>query len=891
MPQDWFDQATTPKQGTRGQVFTLSNPKQAAETTNTQANTSRTVVDTRKTTEELPYVAPKAAGDAARSKAEAGMAALGINPEALDKMRLRMQAADNLQRSINEIVSKYRTGPGATKGLMGLTDLLPLPSNTNFNAASNSARASVGQSLGFAASQLNTEKEGARNVGPYIPRASDYDSGIEATIARLQGIVDEARTAAGQYGEFAPKPNVTADYDPTHLRGGAQFSINTGPGGAGGGTGPGGTGGPGGAGPTDNYGVAKPAGTQLNFSGDAVPDVGDRMSPDQEAAIAKALRDGDRGQVLAFYKQFTGNDPSQNTIASVAAAIQALKTNHNAQVGVNYGDVDARAKEQADFKRYGGQMPQALKDRAGANPADVSARGLTNGFLAGIPDYVAGAAMAPFRGGLTDSINRERALTAADQQLHPTNSFISNVVGGAGGALAGESLLARGAMKFAPKLAPYAPLAADTLYGATAGYTGADPGQGGTGALFGALAGGGGGAVGRKATEAAGAAIKGVTDPAVQYLRDKGVRLSLGQNLGGWYKGVEDRMAGMPFIGDAINGIRDRGILDYNKAGFKEQAQKAGQTAADQIGGLGVENAIQNSSKAYSSALDNAYIPTDRQTITDMIPSLRLGVSNPRFGDDFRFLVNNEVSPLASNFRKGMTGKEFQNVDRALQGLESGYGKMPEPIAAPVAQAFGGLGDALDATVARNAPDVLPAYKDAKESYRMAKVLQDTVNRAKNGARSRSPEVFMPSQLADAAAANARKFGGTQGTTQQPFYQLARAGQEVMPSKIADSGTAGRLLLPMMLAGGGEGADQGLGALGVDSEGAGLTTGLLAAGLLMPNTKFGRYALDKLVAARPAAIRKLGESVMNNRVAGGLFGASVAPKLAGPAVSGLLAGQ
>ena len=52
--------------------------------------------------------------------------------------------------------------------------------------------------------------------------------------------------------------------------------------------------------------------------------------------------------------------------------------------------------------------------------------------------------------------------------------------------------------------------------------------------------------------------------------------------------------------------------------------------------------------------------------------------------------------------------------------------------------------------------------------------------------------VFTPAQLGMASRQNAKKFGGNYASPSRPFFDLQRAGQQVLPSKIPDSGTAGR---------------------------------------------------------------------------------------------------
>ena len=155
-------------------------------------------------------------------------------------------------------------------------------------------------------------------------------------------------------------------------------------------------------------------------------------------------------------------------------------------------------------------------------------------------------------------------------------------------------------------------------------------------------------------------------------------------------------------------------------------------------------------------------------------------------------------------------------------------------------------------------------------------VLQDAVNRGRSGTRVGDPGLFAPSQLNDAAAANARRFGGNQGTTNQPFFDLTRAGQRVLPSAIADSGTAGRLAVQGGLAalGGGLGAGVGYGG-GDTATGAG--GGLALAGLLAAGgSRAGQRALTGALLNRPVAAPRIAQEILARQRYLGMFGAGLA---------------
>lgn len=186
--------------------------------------------------------------------------------------------------------------------------------------------------------------------------------------------------------------------------------------------------------------------------------------------------------------------------------------------------------------------------------------------------------------------------------------------------------------------------------------------------------------------------------------------------------------------------------------------------------------------------------------------------------------------------------------------------------------------------VQRQAPEVVPALNAANEAYGRAGIVRDAVNAARNGARSGEGGLFMPSQLADAASRNSRRFGGNQATPDQPFYELTSAARDVLPSRVPDSGTTGRLttlLLPGALAGTG-GAAEYAGADG------GLGTGLAAGALLAAGgSRGGQNLLVRALLDRPDAAIRAGQALQRNNRVGGIFGAALLPASIQP----LLAGQ
>lgn len=477
--------------------------------------------------------------------------------------------------------------------------------------------------------------------------------------------------------------------------------------------------------------------------------------------------------------------------------------------------------------------------------------------------YFANAADTLTLGNL-DSMTPNPALTRAGmeglRQQNPLSSLAGTVTGGA--AMAGGAELAAARMGLQ---AARAALAGDAAFGAGYGAGAADDGSRLGGAVSGALAGGIGGEAGRRVASGTGRAFTGARDEGTRMLADKGVRLSVGQIagkggvVGRTVKGIEDKLESLPLLGDAIRRRRAQGYQDFNRAAFREALEPIAAKAPDQIGEAGVEYAKDSVSDSYSSALRGVRVPADRGFISDMKSAMSSGSKlHPDTAEDFARLVQNEVAEELADGT--LTGEGYQALRRIIREERAAWRGRPR--GAQYGKALRQLESGLERLVRRKAPGVVDALNQSDASWRRVKVLQDAVSRAKNG---QDGGIFTPAQLGTSATTSARKYGGSQGTTGQPFFDLQRAGQETLPSSVPNSGTAdraiGSLLLPVGL--GGAGSYAGLPPEQV----------ALMASLGLPYTSAGQAALQTLLVTRPDVMRRLGEQVLKRKRVGGLFGA------------------
>lgn len=462
-----------------------------------------------------------------------------------------------------------------------------------------------------------------------------------------------------------------------------------------------------------------------------------------------------------------------------------------------------------------------------------------------------------------------------------TKEYLGNQYPGAtlagnisGGALA-MAPIGRATQALTGLNAGKAALAGDVAYGAATG-AGEFNDDRLMGAGLGAVGAGIGNKLGTGISNSLGRATRGVTDKAVNKLNNSGVPMTLGQMVGEGglvgrsIKAMEDGLESVPVLGSAIKGQRKAGIEKWNTAVFKDGLKPIGETVPD-IGPKGIEQALLATNKGYDDALRGVSIPADEQFGAEVARANTLGSTTPDFGAQYTNIVDRKIAPIAAG-ADNIDGRQFQQLRRTAEGYGRKYDKVangptPQPMAEDVSAAFMGIRDALDGTVERNAPGVLPAYQNANKAYGNVMTLKDAVSRSRNGTRSGEAGLMMPSQLNDAAESTAKKFGNKGGTTQRPFYELGEAGQKVLPSNIGNSGTVDRALaaaaLPAAL--GGAGYATGL----VDPE-----TAMLIAAAGAPYTGVGRKLTQKALLQRPQAMIDAGNAIMKRNRLGGVFGAS-----------------
>jgi hypothetical protein len=486
----------------------------------------------------------------------------------------------------------------------------------------------------------------------------------------------------------------------------------------------------------------------------------------------------------------------------------------------------------------------------------------------------AGTALAT--GASSASLNAMDALfpgMAALRELNPNAATIGDIMGSVTGSSALAKLGKMGGSKLlsqAPELAKYvtssgkgatfarnllSDIAQGTAYGAAVE---GDP----TGGAISAVA---GNVLGKTLGDAGDFILRGADRaPTAQKLMDRyGITgLTVGQQLGGVPKSIEDAITSLPVLGDIVNQRRLEGLLDFNKAAFREvggQPMGYGEGAAEALKAARI--------KAYDDAVAGKSFDLNDPIFTqDMVDALAARSQlTGEFADKFDVAVKNSLAetPIGRSTTDTMTGPEYQQAQRKISGYKSAVQK--PGFEQDYRDALSGVSGALREMVERQDPTLVPLLRDADIMYRGEKILESAVEKAKMDPTGLGADVFTPGNLVQAVSTNTRKFGGT-----PPLKQLGRYAQNVLPSKVPDSGTARRAALTGLgtvglggVVGGGVG-----GVTGYDKEtgfspedvGYGAVTTLTPLAVLsLLGSRRGQQGLSKMLFDRPAVGGKIAD--------------------------------
>ncbi len=445
--------------------------------------------------------------------------------------------------------------------------------------------------------------------------------------------------------------------------------------------------------------------------------------------------------------------------------------------------------------------------------------------------------------------NAERTRMGVDQvaEDHPKSSLAGTVVGGTIGALGLQRAAGAAGVTGVRGM-----MLGDAAYGAGAGAGMTDYAADGSaatvadrmlGAGKGTAIGVAGSYLGNKVGAGGAKLATGTSNPSVRAMQDVGAVTTIGQQLGqsgkigGAIKSAEDRLSGVPVVGDMIKSRQTEGFEKMNAGAFDRALKPIGKSVNGKTGEEAMLAADQEVSAAFTQALRGKRAPADPQFETDLGVAVFRAMDLPRVGPEVADEIKAIIQPYMSG--NGITGEAMQQMSRDLRAYKSKWAN--DTASRRVGEAIDGVEEAIFGMFRRHTPEVLPAYNKAKLAAQRLYTIERAVLKGKN-----TDGVFTPAQLGQADREATIAYGGRRAasTGRGQFHDYQRAAQNVLPNKIPDSGTAGRLAMlatPAAIAGSGAGVGYAAGDPS-SGAGAGLT---LATILTLAYTKGGQRLLTK----------------------------------------------
>ncbi|NRA42742.1 MAG: hypothetical protein HRU21_10625 [Pseudomonadales bacterium] len=742
--------------------------------------------------------------------------------------REKIAQYESLEKQLDRIQELYNQGPGATKGVYGLTDYLPLDANEQFDTAAAGL-----QEIAFAANRvsgsgpqsdadLKLQKEANQ------PFASDRDVVIEEKIRQVRARLDVAKEALGLSEPEDDAPEI----DPNE----SQVPLSLG----------------------DDEPIVPP----ISQAPTAPPPIGGApVGPSPNTVDVNALAttrpenkeivgSEDGRYVTDDYRAYAATVHQLYLAGATADQLQAFAKSQGQKPIPN---LEAQIKERDEGRPRG---PAVLKPNAELSETQ---RNVTKAINNAPVTAAFNAANALFAGAPASLWGTQDQLNAMNL-ANPGSAFGGELIGGVAGSWGANKLLAQAATKAAPRLGaamaanPVASnVASDAVYSGLYGYNqGYDP-------VLSAALGAGGSAIGGALGKGVGRVVGGATpNPDAQSLRNMDVPLTLGQTLNpeGVLAKLENRLTSVPVVGDVVNSV-------YKRAGEKLN-QLYPQIAADRIGfkldnksGFDAAEALLGNSDTgnYDGAISNFYnqiglentfnVGADQlaaiKKLNDSIPTL----NDPQYENAAQKLIDRTVNRVASQ-EGDIPGSE---VVGALQNLNRNSGNPNKSITGSIPQAYDDIMNEAKnilITLPNTGPpnQVSEQLKRAGQAFRMAKNYGKAVDI--------NPQPT-PRQVVRQGNISRNRFGGL-----NPMSVLARTADKVIRPSVPNSGTVDRLL-PVALGAGAIAENSVTG----ENNATGTAAGVLGT-LALLGTPTGQKMLQRAVFDRPELARNTGALIGRN---------------------------
>lgn len=339
---------------------------------------------------------------------------------------------------------------------------------------------------------------------------------------------------------------------------------------------------------------------------------------------------------------------------------------------------------------------------------------------------------------------------------------------------------------------------------------------------------------------------KASMNPNVAILKKEGVQPTIGQTLGGWANRAEEKAQSLPIMGDAISAARKRASDQLNKAAFNRALAPIGETLPKNVplGGSAVEYTSSKLGAAYDKLLPKLTTQAD-DVFAGKVQSLQAmvkdGALDPKYATLFEKTLKTRVLDKFQG-QNSISGQTLKDTESFLSSEIKRFGMSQDPDARLIGDALKEVQSELRGLVMRTNPQYATELKAINTGWANFKRVQNAA--AKIGA---DDGVFTSAQLQNAVRALDKSKDKARFAEGNALMQdLSGAAKSQMSGKVADSGTAGRLML-------------GSGALA-----SGVINPAIPAGLLGGASAYTpqvQALLRGLVSSRPQSAQSIADAI------------------------------
>ena len=339
------------------------------------------------------------------------------------------------------------------------------------------------------------------------------------------------------------------------------------------------------------------------------------------------------------------------------------------------------------------------------------------------------------------------------------------------------------------------------------------------------------------------------TTPAVQRLRAEGIQPSAGQMGGRLTDKFEAGSTSVPFTGEAVKVMRERGDMQLNRAVYARALADVPNTVVpEDVGRVGIKSVKEQLSASYSTILPQMHFIPDQQFVVDMAPAAQIANElPPPMARRFTTILDDTLMHRIPAQGQAVTGDAMKEIESTLTTqIKDHMGPNASVDEMKVGRALQATQQALRNAIQRQNPAQAPTLQAINRGWSVYSVLR------KAGSMATDPDAgFTPAQFQQAVKMADKSQGqGRFATGTANLQQLADDARQVLGRRTPDSGTPGRNAILGLIAGGGAAMTGQL-----------PTLGSAMIGQAAYATRPVQSVLRGLIADRPDALRAIGNGL------------------------------